>query len=131
MNSPAGSDTPASLTVAILDDEQAQAKLLVELLTAIGHNATAYSDPAAAVRAIALGGFDVLLTDLFMGNTTGWQVARRVKALAPEVVVVVVTGWPIDDAPELAAGDVDAILQKPYQLSEIERILAEATTGNR
>src|SRR6478752_3753623 len=117
MTSPVSGDHAAPLTVAILDDEQAQARLLVELLSAIGHNAIAYSDPAAAVKAIALGGYDVLLTDLFMGNTTGWQVARRVKALAPEVAVVVVTGWPIDDAPELAAGDVDAILQKPYQLS--------------
>ena len=60
----------------------------------------------------------------------GWGVCRQVKALAPQTVVILVTGWRID--PEaLQAGGVDLILHKPFTIHDVSSTMnrAEALLG--
>ena len=36
---------------------------------------------------------DVVITDLGMPKTTGWEVAERIKSKSPETPVFLLTGW--------------------------------------
>jgi DNA-binding response OmpR family regulator len=51
---------------------------------------------------------------------TGWQVARAVKVRAPEVRVVLMSGFGVEVAPEeLRANGVDLALAKPLQIRDV------------
>ncbi|MER3486483.1 MAG: hypothetical protein C4345_11450, partial [Chloroflexota bacterium] len=68
--------------------------------------------------------YDIVLTDLGMPEVNGWAVARAVKAAAPNVPVILVTGWGAEVAEaELQANGVDAILPKPYRIAELRGLL--------
>jgi len=74
--------------------------------------------------------FDVVFTDLAMPGMTGWQVARAVKDRAPEVPVVMMSGFGVEVAPEdLPARGVDLVLAKPLQIQDILRALASIRSG--
>ena len=59
------------------------------------------ADGAEALRILSQRHPDVLLLDLHLPDMSGLEVARRVRAEAPEVAVVVITGY--EDASYLRA----------------------------
>jgi CheY-like chemotaxis protein len=62
-----------------------------------------------------------------MSGMSGWDVAQAVKARWPQVAVILVTGW--GDAIEcdpLNGMGVDAVLAKPYTVSQLQYALAAA-----
>jgi CheY-like chemotaxis protein len=74
----------------------------------------------SAVERVGTERFDLVFTDLAMPGMTGWQVARAVKARAPEVRVVLMSGFGVEVAPdELQANGVDLVLAKPLQIRDV------------
>ncbi len=71
--------------------------------------------------------YDVILCDLGLGDTTGWEVAERIAAAAPSTRFLLVTGWaeeiPLDDP---RRRHVAAVLPKPLGAAELREILREA-----
>ena len=74
----------------------------------------------------------MVFTDLAMPGMTGWQVARAVKDRAPEVPVVMMSGFGVEVAPEdLPTHGVDLVLAKPLQIQDILRALASVRPRKR
>jgi CheY-like chemotaxis protein len=66
-----------------------------------------------------------------MPGLTGWQVARAVKDRAPEVPVVLMSGFGVEVAPEdLRTHGVDLVLTKPLQIHEVMQALATIRAGS-
>ena len=66
---------------------------------------------------------DAILVDLSMPGMSGVDVAHQVRAIHPEARIVLMTGW---DAPPEGTEDLfDAILRKPFTVSELKRCLRE------
>ena len=64
--------------------------------------------------------FDVLITDLGMADLTGLEVARKVRALDPEVKVILCTGWNVAvSRVEQQAAGIDRLLEKPFRLDKL------------
>jgi CheY-like chemotaxis protein len=72
--------------------------------------------------------FALVITDLGMPHVDGRTVARAVKSAAPDVPVILLTGW---GQRMLAENDrppgVDRVLSKPPKLSALRAALAELT----
>ena len=69
---------------------------------------------------------DLVITDLGMPEVSGWDVATGVKALNPGTSVILMTGWGITlDKDRARERGVDVILSKPFQISEIQKVLNE------
>ena len=67
-----------------------------------------------------------MVTDLAMPRVSGWQVARAVKQVAPQVPVFLVTGFGVElSAEERRAHGVDLVLVKPLQIQEILDAVAD------
>jgi len=70
--------------------------------------------------------FDMLVTDYRMDGMNGVELARLIHQKAPEVPVIIVTGY----APEEPCGDVSAWLEKqdlfPALLDKIRLLLGES-----
>src|SRR5206468_301556 len=65
--------------VLVLDDEQALAQLLGEVLTVLGHTPTVCYSAAEALECIERQDFDVVLSDMRMPNIDGKQFYEIVK----------------------------------------------------
>jgi CheY-like chemotaxis protein len=111
---------PVALHCLVVDDEPEVAEVVADILGASGHTAVVVASGQSAVERVGTERFDLVFTDLAMPGMTGWQVARAVKARAPEVRVVLMSGFGVEVAPdELQANGVDLVLAKPLQIRDV------------
>ncbi|MBI4635344.1 MAG: GAF domain-containing protein [Candidatus Rokubacteria bacterium] len=124
---PSPSPPGAGLRCLIVDDEEAVGTMLGDVLETGGHRTVVLTDGARAIAEFSAEPFDVVFTDLAMPRTSGWQVARAVKAMAPDVPVFLVTGFGVELPPDdLLSRGVDAVLAKPLKIQEILDAAAQA-----
>jgi two-component system cell cycle sensor histidine kinase/response regulator CckA len=118
----------------VIDDEAGLLAVLKNTLEAIGFQV---STAASGLEAISLlekpdAKFDVILTDWIMPILSGPDLIKRLRALAPESKIVVVTGSAdVEGAPVRDSG-IDGVLLKPYTtetlLAAISAALGKAET---
>ena len=116
------------LTILLVDDEESVRGVIGRMLTRAGHKVISAGGGQEAIDEIQArrpGEIDVVITDLGMPRVTGREVAAAAKAHAPQMPVILLTGWGGKAGPELGAPkDVDHILTKPVQSGDLHRALA-------
>jgi len=80
-------------SVLVVDDDALFRAALVRYLESESFAVVAEGDPTAALERIEQRPFDLVLTDLRMPGLDGIAFVRRVRALDPEAVCIVVTGF--------------------------------------
>ncbi len=125
------SEQPRPGTIVVADDETRQRETLARALRASGHTVVTAAGGVEAVAAIREQAVDLVLTDLRMPDLSGLEVVRQVKALQPEVAVVVVTafGSVADAVTAMKAGAAD-YLTKPVDLDELDLVVARILDRN-
>lgn len=78
---------------------------------------------------------DLLLLELNSPDPEGWEIVERIRQAAPELPVILITGWP-NLGPEALQRGIQWLMEKPLDLTEllalIERLLLEPTrTGSQ
>lgn len=119
----------------VVDDEPIVGKRLHQVFSKIGFEIETYTEPAAAMTAMAARPFDLVVTDLKMEGMDGLEVLKRAKAMNPAVRVIIITGYASPDTAELAQQQgVFEFLAKPFRLDELKQVifraLAELDAGN-
>ncbi|MDM0043284.1 response regulator [Variovorax dokdonensis] len=112
-----------SLNVLIVDDNEAAADLLQELLQLQDHSARCAYTGQQALDAADGVDFDIALVDLTLPDMPGTAVAQRLRT-APHSgrpMLVAVSGYA---ANETTRGVFDHHLQKPIDFEALDRILA-------
>src|SRR5262245_25093969 len=110
----------------IVDDEDPIRDLLAEMLVEQGHEVHTASGGKEGLEIFKTRMPDLVITDLGMPEVSGWDVATGVKALNPSASVILMTGWGITlDKDHARERGVDVILSKPFQISEIQKVLNE------
>lgn len=121
-----GSSSRPGVILAI-DDEVGLCHMLGYMLRVDGYEVVPCASGEEGLELFRARQFDVVFTDLGMPGMSGWEVARAIKALAPDVPVVLVTGWGVELEPEsLAEHGVDLLVCKPFRTSDVRRVVAEA-----
>jgi DNA-binding NtrC family response regulator len=115
------------LRVLVLDDEPIVGKLLTLALSKMGCEVEAYDDPAAAFRRIDEKEFDVVISDIVMGEIDGLQVLERVRRRFPRAKVIMITGYAMmsmaRSAMEKGAFD---FIAKPFKPDDLRSVVARA-----
>lgn len=117
-------ETP--LKILVVEDQVAELKLAVHVLSAAGHDVAPAIAAEEALVAIAANRPSIILLDLSLPGMDGLTLARKLKADAAtkEILIVAITSYPekftIADA--LAAG-CDAYLQKPVSTRSLPATL--------
>lgn len=125
MNAPSA---PSSSRLLIVDDDPAQREALLDTLSDEGYEVEVCASPAAALQRAAATPFDLVLTDLQMPEMDGIELTRLLQDVAPDLVVVLMTGKAsVPSVVEaMRNGAIDCI-QKPFRavtlLPVIERAL--------
>ena len=116
--------------ILVVDDDPVLLRALSEILREEGHTVVTANggrqgiDLARAALADRQP-FTVVITDLGMPHVDGRQVARELKALAPDLPVILLTGWGQRLAVEGdVPPDVAMVLSKPPKLRDIREALA-------
>jgi GAF domain-containing protein/CheY-like chemotaxis protein len=115
-----------SLHCLVVDDEPPVRAVIGDILESAGHSVVTLGDGGEAITRFNAEAFDLVVTDLAMPRVSGWQVARAVKQVAPQVPVFLVTGFGVELSPEeRRTHGVDVVLVKPLQIQEILDAVAE------
>ncbi len=118
----------ASLSVLIVDDDPVSLHVLRATLEEVGLQVTAADRPSGALRQLDTAVPDLLITDLLMPEMNGLELVKAVRARAPEVCCVIITGFATNETTVEAfrAGARDLLL-KPINVEEVQtRVLNAA-----
>ena len=110
------------------DDEADVREVLADVLTSRGHTVTLAGGGREALQCFERGDYDLVITDLAMPDVNGWEVARAVKAARAPLPVLLLTGWA--DAIDSAAGRVDAVIKKPFDMTKLAAAVSAALAGS-
>jgi len=107
--------------VLVVDDEPDVAQLLERILTARGYRVTSFtsSDEAWAAFRGDPDGFRAVVTDQTMPRMTGVELARQLKAVRPNLPVILTTGFGEKLVSPPASSAVDAVAGKPLDATNL------------
>ncbi len=93
--------------------------MLTHLFERLGYDVTAGTDPVEIFETFEKdpSGFDLLITDMTMPKMTGYDLAKRIKALRPEMPIILCTGYSdmIDEKKAMEMG-ISRFIMKPLAL---------------
>ena len=113
----------------VVDDESAILDLAKKFLTGAGYMADTFADGTSAWQAISQTpeNWDLLITDLTMPGMTGEQLAAKVKAIRPELPILLCSGYMnIEQAQKTG---ISAFLRKPLDRNALLDSVAKALDG--
>ena len=117
-------NTP-SLSVLVIDDEAFVRETLTEMLSELTHRVVAADGGREAIAQFKAQSFDLVFTDLAMPEMDGWDTARALKKLRPEVPVVLVTGYGATAKPPSGELDlISGVIGKPFDFPQVTETIA-------
>jgi two-component system response regulator HydG len=115
------------LRVLIIDDEPFHAETIAEVLERVGYHCTVATSGTEGARKLDQEEFDVVLTDLKMGDLDGLTILRKVKQDSPESLVVLITGHgDVRTAVEAFKQGAYDYLTKPLDMAELRALMDKA-----
>jgi len=116
--------------VLVVEDEPVVREVLVEILGELNQDVVAVASAAEALDLVASAPFDLLITDLAMPDMDGLTLASEVRKRAPGTMIMLATGYgQIIPGSAPQPGLVDTIINKPFQVSDLEASLLSLYTN--
>ncbi len=84
---------PDAAHILVVDDEGAIRYSIGKTLQKMGYQVSAAASGEEALKLISEQSFDVILSDIRMPGLTGVELLARIKDIAPEAVVILMTGY--------------------------------------
>ncbi len=125
-----------SARILVVEDEPAVREMLVDVLAGQGHDVVARADGASALARLDGPMFDLALVDLSMPGMSGWDVAKGLREVQPQLPIALVTGWGDQiDFGEARQRGIDYLMAKPFNVDDMTRlvasVLARTPSGDR
>ncbi|MCL4818200.1 MAG: EAL domain-containing response regulator [Vicinamibacteria bacterium] len=118
--------------VLLVDDDPQLVAATRELLEDQGYRVSTAADGEAAIRELAVGGHDLVLTDVSMPGLGGVEVLKAVRARDRELPVVFLTGSPsLETAIDAVQLGARHYLLKPVAAAELLSTVADAVAEGR
>jgi len=116
-----------SQRILVLDDETALTAVLQKTLQRLEYHVTTINQASEAIRLVRENParFDLVITDLTMPEMSGLEVARQLRAIRPDLPVILVSGYSVSvDADRLREAGICERLDKPVSPSVLAEVLA-------
>ena len=89
-------------SVLVVDDDSGMAETLADILSIFGYAVTTANSAAAAVKVVTETRPDLVLMDVRMPGPSGVEALKTLKALAPQVAVIMMTAFARENLAEEA-----------------------------
>ncbi len=117
-----------NIAILLVDDEEINVQNVGHFLEHQGFLVTTATSGNEALGLLAQSHFDLVITDLKMGDVDGVQVMKSAKELHPEIEVIIVTGYAtVNSAVDAMAQGAFYYLPKPIKLKELHTLVLRAT----
>jgi DNA-binding NtrC family response regulator len=119
--------TESAISVLICDDEELLVKSCGQILSSEGYTVYTEGRGKNALENVRRHRPDIVLTDLMLPDTSGLELLKDIKKLAPETLVVMITGFAtVDSSVEaIRAGAYDYI-PKPFTATQLRILIGRA-----
>ncbi len=117
-----GSDVP---DILIVDDDDRLLTVMDTLLTTAGYQVKSANNGLAGLHEFEHYLEDtnrapgVVVADLRMPELMGTDLAKKIKELAPQTRVILLSGYITDEAELATSPYLDAVMKKPFELSDL------------
>ena len=120
-------------TVLVVDDEEPVRNVASEILTYLGYSALTAASGDRAIELLQAGARpDVVLLDLIMPGMSGFLALRAIRAIDPDLPVLICTGYADRAASEtLVSEGADGFVNKPYHIETLSRALQKAQGADK
>jgi len=117
----------ASPHLLVVDDDPVTLNLLKEVLTKEGYKVDTALGGEEAISQGMDHFFDIIITDVRMGDKDGMEVLRSFKKISPETTVIMITAFgSIETAIEAIRKGAFDYISKPFKLEEIKITIRRA-----
>src|SRR5512134_3846645 len=107
--------------ILIADDHDSLRRGLAQAVAEAGHDVEEAPNGNAAIEKLHEGFFDVVVSDLKMGGSTGLEVLKTAKTLHPTSAVILMTAFgSVSTAVEAMKNGAFDYVQKPFEIEEME-----------
>jgi DNA-binding NtrC family response regulator len=114
----------AALLPCILDDDPAQLELMTELVAGAGYESVATSEPEEALQLVRSGQSRMILVDVHMPGTNGYEFLERAIKTDPGAHVILMTGdYTLESAVDAIRRGAADFLPKPVDRARLKRML--------
>ena len=108
------------LKICVVDDEQIVCERLKPILEKSGFNVETYNEGTSALKRLSETTFDLLITDIKMGQPDGIELLRYTKVHSPSTRVIIITGFATaETAREAMKSGAADFIAKPFRLSQL------------
>lgn len=103
--------------ILIVDDDAAIADILKDIVARAGHDVSVCYDGLRAVDCLESRAYDLLILDLMLPGVEGLEVFKVAKAVNPDVLVIIITGYAtLETAIAAIKEGAYDFIQKPFKL---------------
>ncbi|HJR01908.1 MAG TPA: response regulator [Methylomirabilota bacterium] len=119
--------------ILLVDNDPQVLSILGEMLKDAGHHVLPVPSGPEALRVFVPTGFDLVITNVGMPEMSGWDVAEQLRARDPNVPVIFITGWGLqeEDQARCRRLGISALLFKPVPPPELHRKVQVALASTR
>jgi two-component system cell cycle sensor histidine kinase/response regulator CckA len=120
--------------ILVVEDEQMVANLARDILLRFGYSVLVVNSGREAIDLYRQRTQDIaaVVLDMVMPEMDGGEVFRRLRAVNPDVKVVVSTGCErVSEVDELLQQGATGFVQKPFRITELADAVGEAVGGRR
>mgnify|MGYP000221123777 CR=1 FL=1 len=116
-----------TMQVLVVDDEPSIRRLIEKELGSDRRRITAVGTAAEARQAFSQEAFDLVLLDMQLPDGRGMELLAHFQDLAPEVQVIIITGFgEVDDAVQAMKLGAYDYITKPYALDRLTLVMEKA-----
>jgi DNA-binding NtrC family response regulator len=113
--------------ILVVDDESIARENLAYILRKEGYEVACAENGEAALKALEISEFDLVMTDLRMQAVDGMQVLETAKRCQPSPEVILITGFAtVATAVEAMRRGAFFYVSKPYQIDEVRILVQQA-----
>jgi PAS domain S-box-containing protein len=118
---------PLAGTVLLIDDEEGVRAVAEQMFRSFGLKTFIAADGIEGIELFKKhqAGISLVLLDLTMPRMSGEETLRSLRSLAPQLPVILTSGYNQSAVPELATDDHVSFLQKPFSLQALRTQIAK------
>ncbi len=111
----------------LVEDEQTLRESLKRVFAREGYEVDAVADAEDALHALTEQSYDLILTDIMLPGIDGIELLRKVREIAPDQLIIVMTAFAsLETAIEALRGGAYDYITKPVIHEEVKRIVRNA-----
>jgi len=118
--------------VLVIDNDEAHAQAVAESLQRAGFTCEVATSGSEGARLLEEGTYEVIITDLVMGDVDGLEILARAKQAQPDAEVILITGHgSIQSAVQAMQQGAFNYLLKPLDLGQLRAVTEKAAESAR